>query len=70
VSWYRKGKINLDFTEARHSEWQWHQVVHMQVCISLHTDNHTNTPPLSFFTGWMPFLPLTNSIKAPKDKNR
>ena len=26
VSWYQKGKTNLDFTEARDSEWQWHQV--------------------------------------------
>jgi len=24
VSWYQKGKTNLDFTEARDSEWQWH----------------------------------------------
>jgi len=24
---------------------------------SLQTDNHANTPPLSFFTGRMPFLP-------------
>jgi len=23
VSWYQKGKTNLDFTEARDSEWQW-----------------------------------------------
>jgi len=23
---------NLDFTEARDSEWQWHQLDHMQVC--------------------------------------
>jgi len=29
----------------------------MQVCTSLQTDNHANTPPLSFFTGRMPFLP-------------
>jgi len=29
----------------------------MQVCTSLQTDNDTSTPPLSFFTGWMPFLP-------------
>jgi len=28
----------------------------MQVCNSLQTDNHASTPPLSFFTGWMPFL--------------
>jgi len=36
VSRYQKGKTNLDFTEARDSEWQWHQPGHMQVCISLH----------------------------------
>ena len=29
----------------------------MQVCISLQTDNHARTPPLSFFTSQMPFLP-------------
>jgi len=48
VSQYQKGKTNLDFTEARDSEWQWHQLGHMQVCSSLQTDNHA-TPPLSFF---------------------
>ena len=34
----RKVKTNLDFTEARDSEWQWHQLGHMQVCTSLQTD--------------------------------
>jgi len=29
----------------------------MQACTSLQTDNHASTPPLSFFTGRMPFLP-------------
>jgi len=29
----------------------------MQVCTSLQTNNHASTSPLSFFTGWMPFLP-------------
>jgi len=57
VSQYQKGKTNLDFTEARDSEWQWHQLGHMQVCTSLQTDYHASTPPLSFFTGRMPFLP-------------
>jgi len=28
VSQYQKGKTNLDFTEARNSEWQWHQLGH------------------------------------------
>jgi len=45
----QKGKTNLDFTEARDSEWQWHQLGHMQVCTSLQTDNHTNISPLSFY---------------------
>jgi len=50
VSRYQKGKTNLDFTEARDSEWQWHQLGHMlQVCTLLQTDNHTNTSPLSFY---------------------
>jgi len=48
VSRYQKGKTNLDFTEARDSEWQWHQLGHMQVCTLLQTDNHASTPPLSF----------------------
>jgi len=49
VSRYQKGKTNLDFTEARDSDWQWHQLGHMQVCTSLQTDNHGSTPPLSFY---------------------
>jgi len=57
VGQYQKGKTNLDFTEARDGDWQWHQLGHMQVCTSLQTDNHTSTPPLSFFTGRMSFLP-------------
>ena len=49
VGRYQKGKTNLDFTEARDSEWQWHQLDRMQVGTSLQTDNHTSTPPLSFY---------------------
>jgi len=49
VSWYQKGKTSLGFNEARDSEWQWHQLGHMQVCTSLHTDNHASTPPLVFY---------------------
>jgi len=57
VSRYQKDKTNLDFTKAGDSEWQWHQLGHMQVCTSLETDNRASNPALSFFTGWMPFLP-------------
>jgi len=35
VSQYQKGKTSLDSTEARDSEWQWHQLGHMQVCTLL-----------------------------------
>ena len=45
MSRYQKGKTNQDFTETRDSEWQWHQLGHMQVCTSLQTDNHASTPP-------------------------
>ena len=49
VSRYKIGKTNLDFTEARDSEWQWHQLGHMQVCTLLQTDNHASSPPLCFY---------------------
>jgi len=67
VSQYQKGKTNLDFTEARDSEWQWHQLGHMQtICISPQADNHASTPPVTqFFTGQMPLLP-PNRVKALK----
>jgi len=49
MSRYQKGKTNLDFTEARDSKWQWHQLGRMQTYTSLQTDNHASTPPLSFY---------------------
>jgi len=54
VSWYQKGKTNLDFTEARDSERKWISWATC-VCTPLQTDNHASTPPL-VFTGRMPFL--------------
>ena len=48
MSRYQKGKTKLDFTEARDSEWQWHQLGCMHVWTSLQTDNHASSPPLSF----------------------
>jgi len=69
VSRYQKGKTNLDFTGARDSEWQWHQLGHMQVCTSLQTDNHASTPPLCFFTGRMPFLPPNQQRQSTEGNN-
>jgi len=66
VSWYQKGQTNLYFTEVRDSEWQWHQLGHMQVGTSLHTDNQASTPPLSFLQTRCPSCCPINSIKALK----
>jgi len=64
VSWCQKGKTNLDFTEARDSEWQWHQLGSVQVCTSLQTDNHASNPPVSFLRAGCLFCRPTNSVKA------
>jgi len=64
VSRYQKGKTNVNFTEARDSEWQWNPLGHMQVCTALQTDNHARTPPLSFFTDRMPFLPPNEQCQS------
>ena len=54
----RKENQSGDFTEARDSEWQWHQLGHMQDCTLLQTDNHASTQFCTqFCTGWMLFLP-------------
>jgi len=57
-------RIILDFTEARDSEWPWQQMGHMQICTLSLTDNHARTPPLSFFTGRMPFLPPNQQCQS------
>jgi len=58
VSRYQKGKTDLDFTEARDSEWQWLQLGQ--------TDNHASTSPLSFLQAGCPSCRPTNSVKALK----
>jgi len=68
VSRYQKDKTNLDFTEARDSEWQWNPLGHMQVCTSRQTDNHASTPPLSFLQAGCPSCRPTNSVKGLKAK--
>jgi len=66
VSRYQKGKISLDFTEARDSEWQWQQLGHMQICTLPQTDNHASIPPLTFLQARCPSCCPTNSVKALK----
>ena len=66
VSQYQKGKTHLHFTEARDSEWQWHQLGNMLVCTSLQTDNHASTPTTQFLQAGFPSCRPTNSVKALK----
>ena len=56
VSRYQKGKTNLDFTGARDSEWQWHQ---LGMCKFAPRSRQITTPAPhhTVFTGRMPFLP-------------
>jgi len=70
VSRYQKGKTKLVFTEARDSDWQWHQLGHTQVCTSLQSDNHASTPPLGFLQAGCPSCRPTNSVKALKATTR
>ena len=66
VSRYQKGKTSLDFSEARDSEWQWHQLGHMQVCTCC---RQTTTPAphhSCFLQAGCPSCHPTNSVKALK----
>jgi len=66
VSQYQKDETNPDFTEARDSEWQWHQLSHMQVCTSLQTDSHASTASLGLLQAGCPSCRPTNSVKVLK----
>jgi len=54
----------VNFTEARDSEWQWHQLGRMQVCTLLQIDNHASTPTTQFLTGQMPLLPPNQQCQS------
>jgi len=64
VSQYQKGKINLDFTEANDSEWQWHQLGHMQVCTPRSRQITTPAHHHCFLQAGCPSCCPTNSVKA------
>jgi len=66
VSWYQKDKTNLDFTEARDSEWQWHQ---LGICKSVPCNRQITTPAPHrsvFLQAGCPSYHPTNSVKALK----
>ena len=62
----RKVKPIWILLKRRESEWQWHQLGHVQVCTSLQTDNHASTPPLSFVQAGCRSCCPTNSVIALK----
>jgi len=69
VSRYQKGKTNLDLTEARDSEWQWHQPGYMQKK-SAHRSRQITTPASRhsvFLQAGCPSCRPTNSVKALKE---
>ena len=65
--WAGTGKVKpIWILLKKDSEWQWHQLGHMQVCTLLQTDRHTSTPPLCFLQAGCPSCRPTNSVKALK----
>ena len=58
---YQKGKTNRSL--SRESEWQWHQVGHVQVYTWLQRDNHASTRPLSFLQAGCPSCDPTTASK-------
>ena len=66
VGRYQKGKTNLDFTEARDSECQWHQ---LGLCKSAPHSRQITTPAPHhsvFLQAGCPSCHQTNSVKALK----
>jgi len=53
TTWIRRhqqGKPFWILLEQEMMGWQWYQLDHMEIiCISLQTDNHASTSPLSFY---------------------
>jgi len=68
VSWHQRGKTRKEnksgFTGARDSEWQWHQLGHMQICTLPQPCQHAAT---HFLQSRCPSCCPTDSIKALKD---
>jgi len=56
VSQYQKGKTDLDFTEARDSEWQASAEPYASLHVAPDRQPHQH-PTTQIFTGRVPFLP-------------
>jgi len=67
MSQHQRGKTGMwnqsGFTGARYSEWQWHQLGHVQICTFTQTQprqHHTT----QFITGWMPMILRNTMLNA------
>jgi len=69
VSWYQKGKTSRDFTEARDSEWQWHQLA-ISKSTTCSRQITMPAPHHSVFTGRMPFLPPNQQRQSTEGNNQ
>jgi len=67
VGRYQKGKTNLDFTEARDNEWQWHQLG--AICKSA-PHSRQITMPAPHHSVFMPFLPLNQQRQSTEGSNK
>ena len=67
VSRYQKGKTNLDFSKARDSKWQWHQLGYMRLHLAPDRQPHQH-PTTLFFTGRIPFLPPNQQCQSTERK--
>ena len=68
MSRYQKGKTDLDFSEARDYEWQWHQLGHICKSAPRYRQISTPAPHRSVFTGQMPFLPPSQQCHSTEGK--
>jgi len=66
VSWYQKGKTNLDLREQEIVSGSGISLGYMQICISPQTDDLTSISPVSFLQAGCPSCRPTNSIKGLK----
>jgi len=71
VSRYQKGKTNLDFTEARDSEWLTGSGISWDICKQSAPHSRqitTTTPHLSIFTGRMLFLTVSKHHRSQNEQ--
>jgi len=62
----QKDETNLGFTQTTDSEWQWHQLGHMQACTSLQTQPRQH-PTAQFLQAGLPLLPPNQQCQSTEE---